>query len=432
MDECSIVYDLLPLYIDELTSTQNSKMIEEHLKTCTNCQNEYNRLKKNLQISTSVKKIKNDKKIINKLRFEYYIPCYIFIILAIFSTLAVQLYIVELFFITIIALIGCGFISQILIKNVYSTSIITIICSFIVANSFIRSTGYNILGIYINICPIKVLLIFILEILFYILFGYFISYMITNRKFKIILFILYTILVLITSIPTSNYKNLWDYAWTYEDFKEEVKFIQDWLSPKDTLKLTSFKYSPSTYSYFGEFSDQNNNKYRISSYSATGIKESITSEVEYKRATHNYDFEGANIIKNLLIANGLKFYNQNDVRIEIENPNGVYIINQSTPEYEIEAINKYSILMPHNDNTDITLYLNLREYLNEIKTPKDFVIQIKKLISTLNTLPLYYDTLQIKASSMEVGKSFYQIELKSKDLNLSAEEIEKLIIVGED
>lgn len=36
-EECMIVYDLLPLYIDDLTSEISNQYIERHLESCEKC-----------------------------------------------------------------------------------------------------------------------------------------------------------------------------------------------------------------------------------------------------------------------------------------------------------------------------------------------------------------------------------------------------------
>ena len=38
---CKIVQDLLPNYIENLTSEETNIFIEEHLNTCSNCKNIY-------------------------------------------------------------------------------------------------------------------------------------------------------------------------------------------------------------------------------------------------------------------------------------------------------------------------------------------------------------------------------------------------------
>ena len=36
-NECSIVKDLIPLYIDDLLSKDTVEFVEEHLQSCANC-----------------------------------------------------------------------------------------------------------------------------------------------------------------------------------------------------------------------------------------------------------------------------------------------------------------------------------------------------------------------------------------------------------
>lgn len=43
--ECEIVRDLLPNYIDKLTSGETNKFIEEHIKTCEDCRRIYDNMK---------------------------------------------------------------------------------------------------------------------------------------------------------------------------------------------------------------------------------------------------------------------------------------------------------------------------------------------------------------------------------------------------
>ena len=44
MNECNIVKDLLPLYAEHMTSEDSNRMIEEHLKTCSECRQELERI----------------------------------------------------------------------------------------------------------------------------------------------------------------------------------------------------------------------------------------------------------------------------------------------------------------------------------------------------------------------------------------------------
>ena len=43
--ECSVVRDLLPLYIEDMVSTETAQYINEHLKNCDECQAELANLK---------------------------------------------------------------------------------------------------------------------------------------------------------------------------------------------------------------------------------------------------------------------------------------------------------------------------------------------------------------------------------------------------
>ena len=45
---CEIVMDLLPSYIDELTSEMSREAVDEHLKECKKCKNVLGKMKKDL------------------------------------------------------------------------------------------------------------------------------------------------------------------------------------------------------------------------------------------------------------------------------------------------------------------------------------------------------------------------------------------------
>lgn len=59
--QCNIVKDLLPLYMDELTSEETNLWIRTHLEECSDCQKDYQMLKASLTTSDSVK---NEKKLL--------------------------------------------------------------------------------------------------------------------------------------------------------------------------------------------------------------------------------------------------------------------------------------------------------------------------------------------------------------------------------
>jgi len=59
--ECKIVQDILPNYIDELTSQETNEFIENHLKECTECTEMLNNMKKEINSEDT----KKQKKVIN-------------------------------------------------------------------------------------------------------------------------------------------------------------------------------------------------------------------------------------------------------------------------------------------------------------------------------------------------------------------------------
>ncbi len=85
MKECKIVQDLLPSYIEKLTSKDTNEYIEGHLKTCENCTNVYNDMKAEIKVNTTSPKAEIDymKKVRKKMRIAeklLYIILLLFII----------------------------------------------------------------------------------------------------------------------------------------------------------------------------------------------------------------------------------------------------------------------------------------------------------------------------------------------------------------
>ena len=48
--KCSVIQDLLPLYVDEVVSDDTKSLVNEHLLTCENCRNEYEQMKGTLYV----------------------------------------------------------------------------------------------------------------------------------------------------------------------------------------------------------------------------------------------------------------------------------------------------------------------------------------------------------------------------------------------
>lgn len=53
--KCTIIQDILPLYIDEVVSQDTKEMVTEHLQNCEKCQKEYEVMKHDLYIPTENK-----------------------------------------------------------------------------------------------------------------------------------------------------------------------------------------------------------------------------------------------------------------------------------------------------------------------------------------------------------------------------------------
>ena len=64
--KCSIVQDLLPSYIEKLTSDETSQAIQQHLSTCTDCKNIHDQM--NADIGTSVNIPKVELKFLKKVK----------------------------------------------------------------------------------------------------------------------------------------------------------------------------------------------------------------------------------------------------------------------------------------------------------------------------------------------------------------------------
>lgn len=62
--KCEIIRDLLPSYIDELTSEESNWEIKEHLKTCPECKKYLEEMKESLQTPS---RIEENKKAIKQI-----------------------------------------------------------------------------------------------------------------------------------------------------------------------------------------------------------------------------------------------------------------------------------------------------------------------------------------------------------------------------
>jgi hypothetical protein len=67
--KCHIVKDLLPNYIEHLTSEETNQEIKSHLEQCSNCRNEF------CEMNKPVLKIEQEKQVINKKEVNYLKKC---------------------------------------------------------------------------------------------------------------------------------------------------------------------------------------------------------------------------------------------------------------------------------------------------------------------------------------------------------------------
>ena len=89
--ECSVVIDLLPLYIEDMVSTETAQYINEHLKNCNECQAELANLREGVELSTVEAKpvtrpenAKPFKKMMKRMNRQFYSIAYAAIIFLIF------------------------------------------------------------------------------------------------------------------------------------------------------------------------------------------------------------------------------------------------------------------------------------------------------------------------------------------------------------
>ena len=89
--ECSVVKDLLPLYVEDMVSTETSQYINEHLKNCNECQAELANLREGAELSTVEAKpvtrpedAKPFKKMMKRMNRQFYSIAYAALIFLIF------------------------------------------------------------------------------------------------------------------------------------------------------------------------------------------------------------------------------------------------------------------------------------------------------------------------------------------------------------
>lgn len=69
--DCKIVSDLLPLYIDGVVSDETRKFVEEHLKKCDDCKEEYKKMSEKLVVFSNAQVNKKDAEIIKGIKKKF-------------------------------------------------------------------------------------------------------------------------------------------------------------------------------------------------------------------------------------------------------------------------------------------------------------------------------------------------------------------------
>ena len=86
--ECSIVRDLLPLYIEDMVSAETAQYVSDHLQSCSECQAEFISLKDGETITKNTimqsDTVKPFKKMMTRMNRQFYMLAYSFIIFFIF------------------------------------------------------------------------------------------------------------------------------------------------------------------------------------------------------------------------------------------------------------------------------------------------------------------------------------------------------------
>jgi len=89
--ECSVVRDLLPLYVENMVSPETAQFVSDHLKGCSECRSELESLKEGVPLSTVENKPSADtcnakpfKKMMKRMNRQFYSIAYAALIFLIF------------------------------------------------------------------------------------------------------------------------------------------------------------------------------------------------------------------------------------------------------------------------------------------------------------------------------------------------------------
>lgn len=89
--ECSVVRDLLPLYVEDMVNPETAQYVSEHLAECDECRTELAKLKNGVELSEIEKKAQVDtedtkpfKKMMKRMNRQFYGLAYSLVIIFIF------------------------------------------------------------------------------------------------------------------------------------------------------------------------------------------------------------------------------------------------------------------------------------------------------------------------------------------------------------
>ena len=88
-NECEIIADLLPIYLDHATQEETNSLIEEHLARCEDCKKNYEWMKSsfgeilNEEEKKPGKKKKRKNKMFKKVKWKMFLYGYVFLLIAV-------------------------------------------------------------------------------------------------------------------------------------------------------------------------------------------------------------------------------------------------------------------------------------------------------------------------------------------------------------
>lgn len=86
---CSIVKDLLPLYIEGILSEETAQAVELHLQTCENCKKDFEIMRQDFVFPSAPKIQEENERILNELKHQLKIKRILTGVVAVFVTIAV-------------------------------------------------------------------------------------------------------------------------------------------------------------------------------------------------------------------------------------------------------------------------------------------------------------------------------------------------------